>query len=209
MDLDLQQAAEQDAQQAAEQQPDNQPSEKPDEPETLQEAMFGGGGEEPPEPEADAPQEPEPDKDGAAAKPDEKSEPDDLAEPEGLGEKASARFQALANEVKEYRAKEGDYQQMAETVQEFQRLAQESCNNAEEVTDLFDYAKAVKTGDYDKVEQYLKQQIVQFEAISGRSLTVDLLSQFPDLQQQAEEMTLDPKVVQELAQVASNRNRCC
>ena len=192
MDLDLQQAAEQ--------QPDNQPSEKPDEPETLQAAMFGGGGEEPPEPEADAPQEPEPDKDGAAEKPDEKSEPDDLAEPEGLGEKASARFQALANEVKEYRAKEGDYQQMAETVQEFQRLAQESCNNAEEVTDLFDYAKAVKTGDYDKVEQYLKQQIVQFEAISGRSLTVDLLSQFPDLQQQAEEMQIDPAVARELAQ---------
>ena len=123
-----------------------------------------------------------------------------MAEPEGLGEKASARFQALANEVKEYRAKEGDYQQMAETVQEFQRLAQESCNNAEEVTDLFDYARAVKSGDYDKVEQYLKQQIVQFEAISGRSLTVDLLSQFPDLQQQAEEMTLDPKVAHELAQ---------
>ena len=206
MDLDLQQAAEQEAQQAAEQQPDNQPSEKPDEPETLQEAMFGGGGEEPPEPEADAPaeddapQEPEPDKDGAAAKPDEKSEPDDLAEPEGLGEKASARFQALANEVKEYRAKEGDYQQMAETVQEFQRLAQESCNNAEEVADLFDYARAVKNSDFDKVEQYLKQQIVQFEAISGRSLTVDLLSQFPDLQQQAEEMMLDPKVAHELAQ---------
>ena len=206
MDLDLQQAAEQEAQQAAEQQPDNQPSEKPDEPETLQEAMFGGGGEEPPEPEADAPaeddapQEPEPDKYGAAAKPDEKSEPDDLAEPEGLGEKASARFQALANEVKEYRAKEGDYQQMAETVQEFQRLAQESCNNAEEVADLFDYARAVKNSDFDKVEQYLKQQIVQFEAISGRSLTVDLLSQFPDLQQQAEEMMLDPKVANELAQ---------
>ena len=132
MDFDLQQAAEQEAQQAAEQQPDNQPSEKPDEPETLQEAMFGGGGEEPPEPEADAPQEPEPDKDGAAAKPDEKAEAGDLAEPEGLGEKASARFQALANEVKEYRAKEGDYQQMAETVQEFQRLAQESCNNADQ-----------------------------------------------------------------------------
>lgn len=160
MDFDLQQAAEQEAQQAAEQQPDNQPSEKPDEPETLQEAMFGGGGEEPPEPEADATQEPEPDKDGAAAKPDEKAEADDLAEPEGLGEKASARFQALANEVKEYRAKDSEYHQMAETVQEFQRLAQESCNNAEEVTDLFDYAKAVKTGDYDKVEQYLKQQIV-------------------------------------------------
>ena len=125
MDLDLQQAAEQEAQQAAEQQPDNQPSEKPDVPETLQEAMFGGGGEAPPEPEADAPaeddkpQEPEPDKDGAAAKPDEKSEPDDLAEPEGLGEKASARFQALANEVKEYRAKEGDYQQMAETCRNY------------------------------------------------------------------------------------------
>ena len=206
MDLDLQQAAEQEAQQAAEQQPDNQPSEKPDEPETLEEAMFGGGGEEPPEPEADAPaeddtpQEPEPDKDGAAAKPDENAEVDDLAEPDGLGEKASARFQALANEVKEYRAKEGDYKQMAETVQEFQRLAQESCNNSEEVADLFDYSRAVKTGDYDKVEQYLKQQIVQFEAISGRRLTVDLLSQFPDLQQQAQEMMLSPEVAHELAQ---------
>ena len=45
MDFDLQQAVEQEAQQAAEQQPDNQPAET----ETLQEAMFGGGGEEPPE----------------------------------------------------------------------------------------------------------------------------------------------------------------
>ena len=202
MDFDLQQAAEQEAQQAAQQQLENQPQEAP---ESLEAAMFGDGEAEPETDTpvvGDQPQEPEPDKDDAAAKQEEKAEAeeDDLAEPEGLGEKASARFQALANEVKEYRAKDSEYHQMAEAVQEFQRLAQESCNNAEEVTDLFDYAKAVKTGDYDKVEQYLKQQIVQFEAISGRSLTVDLLSQFPDLQQQAEEMTLDPKVAHELAQ---------
>lgn len=122
-----------------------------------------------------------------------------MTEPEGLGEKASARFRELANQVKEYRAKDAYYQQMDETVQEFQRLAQESCNNGEEVAQLFDYAKAVKTGDFDTVEAYLRRQIQQFEALSGRSLQADLLSAYPDLQQQIGEMGLDAEMARQVA----------
>ena len=198
-------AAEQEAQAEQQQQPETQP-----EPQSLEEAMFGAepeAAEAAPEQEqpeaapaenaeaADKPAEDKP----AAEQPTEPAQDPDLTEPEGLGEKASARFRELANQVKEYRAKDAYYQQMDETVQEFQRLAQESCNNGEEVAQLFDYAKAVKTGDFDTVEAYLRRQIQQFEALSGRSLQADLLSAYPDLQQQIGEMGLDAEMARQVA----------
>lgn len=210
MSEEVKMAAEQEAQaeqatQAEQQQPEGQP-----EPQSLEEAMFGAepeAAEAAPEQEqpeaaptenteaADKPAEDKP----AAEQPTEPAQDADLTEPEGLGEKASARFRELANQVKEYRAKDAYYQQMDETVQEFQRLAQESCNNGEEVAQLFDYAKAVKTGDFDTVEAYLRRQIQQFEALSGRSLQADLLSAYPDLQQQIGEMGLDAEMARQVA----------
>ena len=198
-------AAEQEAQAEQQQQPETQP-----EPQSVEEAMFGAepeAAEAAPEQEqpeaapaenteaADKPAEDKP----AAEQPTEPAQDADLTEPEGLGEKASARFRELANQVKEYRAKDDYYRQMDETVQEFQRLAQESCNNGEEVAQLFDYAKAVKTGDFDTVEAYLRRQIQQFEALSGRSLQADLLSAYPDLQQQIGEMGLDAEMARQVA----------
>ena len=190
--------------QAEQQQPEGQP-----EPQSLEEAMFGaeqveaaepGQSTEPPaegqpeqaeaaQPEVEKPAEVKAEAGQPQADPAQNA---DLNEPEGLGEKASARFRELANQVKEYRAKDDYYQQMDETVQEFQRLAQESCNNG-------DYAKAVKTGDFDTVEAYLRRQIQQFEALSGRSLQADLLSAYPDLQQQIGEMGLDAEMARQVA----------
>ena len=205
MSEEVKMADEQEAQTEQQQQPETQP-----EPQSLEEAMFGAepeAAEAAPEPEqpeaapaenteaADKPAEDKP----AAEQPTEPAQDADLIEPEGLGEKASARFRELANQVKEYRAKDAYYQQMDETVQEFQRLAQESCNNGEEVAQLFDYAKAVKTGDFDTVEAYLRRQIQQFEALSGRSLQADLLSAYPDLQQQIGEMGLDAEMAHQVA----------
>lgn len=205
MSEEVKMAAEQEAQAEQQQQPETQP-----EPQSLEEAMFGTepeAAEAAPEQEqpeaapaenteaADKPAEDNP----AAEQPTEPAQDADLHEPEGLGEKASARFRELANQVKEYRAKDAYYQQMDETVQEFQRLAQESCNNGEEVAQLFDYAKAVKTGDFDTVEAYLRRQIQQFEALSGRSLQADLLSAYPDLQQQIGEMGLDAEMARQVA----------
>ena len=210
MSEEVKMAAEQEAQaeqatQAEQQQPESQP-----EPQSLEEAMFGAepeAAEAAPEQEqpeaapaenaeaADKPAEDKP----AAEQPTEPAQDADLHEPEGLGEKASARFRELANQVKEYRAKDDYYRQMDETVQEFQRLAQESCNNGEEVAQLFDYAKAVKTGDFDTVEAYLRRQIQQFEALSGRSLQADLLSAYPGLQQQIGEMGLDAEMARQVA----------
>lgn len=205
MSEEVKMAAEQEAQTEQQQQPETTP-----EPQSLEEAMFGAepeAAEAAPEQEqpeaapaenteaADKPAEDKP----AAEQPTEPAQDPDLTEPEGLGEKASARFRELANQVKEYRAKDAYYQQMDETVQEFQRLAQESCNNGEEVAQLFDYAKAVKTGDFDTVEAYLRRQIQQFEALSGRSLQADLLSAYPDLQQQIGEMGLDAEMARQVA----------
>ena len=205
MSEEVKMAAEQEAQTEQQQQPETTP-----EPQSLEEAMFGAepeAAEAAPEQEqpeaapaenteaADKPAEDKP----AAEQPTEPAQDADLHEPEGLGEKASARFRELANQVKEYRAKDAYYQQMDETVQEFQRLAQESCNNGEEVAQLFDYAKAVKTGDFDTVEAYLRRQIQQFEALSGRSLQADLLSAYPDLQQQIGEMGLDAEMARQVA----------
>lgn len=205
MSEEVKMAAEQEAQAEQQQQPETQP-----EPQSLEEAMFGAepeAAEAAPDQEqpeaapaenteaADKPAEDKP----AAEQPTEPAQDPDLTEPEGLGEKASARFRELANQVKEYRAKDAYYQQMDETVQEFQRLAQESCNNGEEVAQLFDYAKAVKTGDFDTVEAYLRRQIQQFEALSGRSLQADLLSSYPDLQQQIGEMGLDAEMARQVA----------
>ena len=205
MSEEVKMADEQEAQAEQQQQPETTP-----EPQSLEEAMFGTepeAAEAAPEQEqpeaapaenteaADKPAEDKP----AAEQPTEPAQDPDLTEPEGLGEKASARFRELANQVKEYRAKDAYYQQMDETVQEFQRLAQESCNNGEEVAQLFDYAKAVKTGDFDTVEAYLRRQIQQFEALSGRSLQADLLSAYPDLQQQIGEMGLDAEMARQVA----------
>ena len=205
MSEEVKMAAEQEAQTEQQQQPETTP-----EPQSLEEAMFGAepeAAEAAPEQEqpeaapaenaeaADKPAEDKP----AAEQPTEPAQDADLTEPEGLGEKASARFRELANQVKEYRAKDAYYQQMDETVQEFQRLAQESCNNGEEVAQLFDYAKAVKTGEFDTVEAYLRRQIQQFEALSGRSLQADLLSAYPDLQQQIGEMGLDAEMARQVA----------
>ena len=205
MSEEVKMAAEQEAQAEQQQQPETQP-----EPQSLEEAMFGAepeAAEAAPEQEqpeaapaenaeaADKPAEDKP----AAEQPTKPAQDADLTEPEGLGEKASARFRELANQVKEYRAKDAYYQQMDETVQEFQRLAQESCNNGEEVAQLFDYANAVKTGDFDTVEAYLRRQIQQFEALSGRSLQADLLSAYPDLQQQIGEMGLDAEMARQVA----------
>ncbi|WP_153716990.1 hypothetical protein [Eikenella corrodens] len=205
MSEEVKMADEQETQTEQQQQPETTP-----EPQSLEEAMFGAepeAAEAAPEQEqpeaapaenaeaADKPAEYKP----AAEQPTEPAQDPDLTEPEGLGEKASARFRELANQVKEYRAKDAYYQQMDETVQEFQRLAQESCNNGEEVAQLFDYAKAVKTGDFDTVEAYLRRQIQQFEALSGRSLQADLLSAYPDLQQQIGEMGLDAEMARQVA----------
>ena len=49
------------------------------------------------------------------------------------------------------------------------------------------------------MEAYLRRQIQQFEALSGRSLQADLLSAYPDLQQQIGEMGLDAEMARQVA----------
>lgn len=133
--------------------------------------------------------------------------PEDLKAPEGLGQKANERFQALANEVRERRAKDAEVAEITESYREIQRMAQDSCNNGEEVRQLFDYAKAVKTNDFDKAEFYLRQQIAQFEALSGRNLGGVLMQGFQDLQQRVENMEIDERTAREVAAARWQQNQ--
>ena len=181
-----------------------------DEPQTLEDAMFAGFDDEQPEDteepdgesvedEGDEAPEDEAPADEAEKSADPTQAADDLVAPAGLSEKANERFQHLANEVRGYREKEAHWRQISDSVQEFQTLVQESCNNTEEVEQLFDYARAVKTGDFDKVEQYLHKQIMQFQALSGRDVRVDLLAHYPDIQERMEDYSLDEQSARELA----------
>lgn len=124
---------------------------------------------------------------------------DDLKTPDGLGVKANERFQALANEIRERRAKDEEIRQITETYQEFRRMANEGCDSPEEVANLFDYAKSVKNGDFDKVENYLREQVAQFEAFSGRSFGGGLMSNYSDLKQRVDDMELDEQTAREVA----------
>ena len=125
---------------------------------------------------------------GEQGQPEQQQPDDGLTPPDGIGEKANERFQALANEVRELRSEREQMQVIAESYQEFQRMAQDSCNNADEVAQLFDYAKAVKIGDFARAEYYLRQQVQQFEAVSGRNLGGLLLQGHDDLRQRVENM---------------------
>ena len=187
----------------------DQPSEQVEEkePETLEDAMFAKVEE---EPDADTEGNTAEPKEGEAANPDEPKEEakpneapaetdPEFTEPEGLSQKASERFRALANEVKELRADQESKQADLETYNTLRSIATESTNNPEEVVQLFDYAKSIKTQDWDKAEHYLRAQISQFEAYSGRKLSADLLSQNPDLRERVESMELSDADAQEIA----------
>lgn len=183
------------------------------EPADMATAMFGDLPPEGQAEEASADGEDKPDAhaETAEAKPDDKPKaetegeaeaddlPDDLKEPEGLSEKASERFQSLANEVKEYRQREAEWQSISEGVQAFQSVVAESCNNSDEVMELMAYAKAVKNGDWATAKAALIQQVRQYEAMTNEPLNSDLLGMFPDLQEGVSNLELDEGRARELA----------
>lgn len=127
-------------------------------------------------------------------------EDESLKEPEGLSEKASERFRALANEAKALREEKAEWQQVSESVRVFQESVRESFNDVQEVENLFAYGKAVKNGDWDTVEQILSEQVRQFEVMSGKRLSVDLVSKYDDLQQRLESFEMDEEQAREIAQ---------
>lgn len=135
--------------------------------------------------------------------PDAKEEEDDHTPPDGLTPKASERFQRLANENKAYRELGTPEQIQAmradvDTLNEFRSRIIDSQMNQQELEGVFEYTKALKSGDFATVGKFLQEQVYQFEMLSGQRLNVDPLGAYPDLKQRADGME-DESVVFEAA----------
>lgn len=119
--------------------------------------------------------------------------------PDGLGEKAQERFRTLANENRTFREKEKEWAQMSESVNEMRSMMQESCNNTDEVLQLFDYAKSVKNQDWETAERYLREQVLQFSMMSGRKLDVNVFGDYGDLQDKIDNYELSEEDARQIA----------
>ena len=122
--------------------------------------------------------------------PDVKEEEDDHTPPDGLTPKASERFQRLANENKAYRELGTPEQIQAmradvDTLNEFRSRIIDSQMNQQELEGVFEYTKALKSGDFATVGKFLQEQVYQFEMLSGQRLNVDPLGAYPDLRERA------------------------
>lgn len=144
-------------------------------------------------------------------KPAEEVKPEEVAEdvdtpPEGLSQKASERFQKLANENKTYK-EFGSPEELhvmredARTLSVFRERVMESGMQPDELDKIFLYTKAVKTGDWKTAQRFLQEQAYQYAVMSGEKLIADPLGAYPDLKQSVEGMTLDEAHAAEIARV--------
>lgn len=121
-----------------------------------------------------------------------------LKEPEGLGQKASERFQKLANTVKDLQQQVEQREQVISYVKEtFQehRIQPEQFEQAAQVIG------ALNRGDLESAERILTQQLQQIAIARGRPIApVDALAEFPDLRQQVDGLMLTEEHALQLAQ---------
>ena len=139
----------------------------------------------------------------AEEKPEE-AEDEDLTPPDGLSPKASERFQRLANGNKSYR-EFGTLEELqvmreeAQTLHVFRDRIMDSQMQPDELDKVFEYTKAVKTGNWDGAEKFLQEAAYQFAVLTGRKLNVDPLNAYPDLKESVDGMSLDEAHANEIA----------
>lgn len=170
-----------------------------DAPQSMEDALWAddAGDEGDAEPSDEGGDEPKDEK--PAAEPE-----DEYAEPDGLSDKASTRFQKLANENKQYKSfgSVDELQGMqadAQTLNVFRERINDCGMQPAELESVFDYTKAVKSGDWPRVERYLHEQIYQFQILTGKRMNVDPLQAYPDIKQEVESMSLTEERALEVA----------
>jgi hypothetical protein len=125
----------------------------------------------------------------AKAKPkDDKAKPDLHKMPEGLKPESQSRFRELSNEVKTLSKRaetaETAVQQHVATINGFRDILQETRTSAEELSQLLEYNRMIKTGDLENAMRFLDQQRAEIARFLGRPVDgVDLLAGHPDLAQ--------------------------
>lgn len=145
----------------------------------------------------------------AAAAPDPaaekaKADAEALTPPKGVGTEAQKRFQHLAGMVKERDTKLAELtetvKQSTEKIETFKAVLQESGVGPQEFEALLGYNRAMKTGDYQRAEAWLAQQMKVVALARGRApSTVDPLADFPDLSQAVAEQRIAPEHALEIA----------
>jgi hypothetical protein len=153
---------------------------------------------------------PDPTKPADPAKPAE-TKPADLAkptedafkEPEGLSEGAQERFRSLVGMVRERDTRieqaEAQVGEMRQAVEGFQRMIVDSGANDQELVALFDFARAIKSGNWAAAEPMLAHLTQQYRVAMGRDPNgADPFSAHPDLAQAVQEGKITAEAAREV-----------
>lgn len=132
------------------------------------------------------------------AKPDVKPTDDALREPEGLKPEAAERFRTLVSMVRERDEQLEQVRTQAAEVQQaaagFQKMIVDTGATDQEILALFDFARAVKHGDWQSAAPMLAHLTQQYRvAVGSDPAGSDPLAHHPDLAQavQAGQMTME------------------
>lgn len=182
---------------------DEQPEAKPEE--TGDERPRGPDGRFLPKEGAD-PAKPDDPAKPAEAKPAEAAKPpteDAFKEPEGLSEGAQERFRSLVSMVRERDARieqaETQVGEMRQAVEGFQRMIVDSGANDQELVALFDFAKAIKSGNWTAAEPMLAHLTQQYRVAMGRDPNgADPFTAHPDLAQAVQEGKITAEAAREV-----------
>jgi hypothetical protein len=124
--------------------------------------------------------------DKGKAKKDDKAKPDLHKMPDGLKPESQSRFRELSNEVKTLSKRaetaEAAAQQHVATVNGFRDILAETHTTAEDLSQLLEYNRMLKTGDLESALKFLDQQRSEIAHYLGRPVDgVDVLAAHPDL----------------------------
>lgn len=198
-----------------------------EEPQTTEDAVLEelglaeGSQDEPAEPAASV-------EDGAAEEPvAAEAEPEVPAEPEKSGEitdadleplnsrnqRTNERFQKVTEGYKQEKARadelEQRYSRLNDSMSALRELGYADETAAQDLVNFADYRQAIYTGDVEKFQQIIADQIRQFEVAYGKKVSVkaSVLDEHPDLREKLDNFDLDEQTAFELARSRSLNDR--
>lgn len=125
--------------------------------------------------------------------------------PEGLSAKAQERFQRLANENKDYKARIEDIESKIEP---FRQSLQSNGVTGEQFSLATNYIGAINRGDFEGAYKIMAQELQQLSLMMGKSLgDVDALANFPDLRQAVDEFQVTEQRAMEIARLRQTESQ--
>lgn len=134
------------------------------------------------------------------AEPENEDEP-----PEGISKKAQERFRSMVTKVKE---KDAEIETLRSNLDGIRHIMKDTGAAPEDFGKMFDYMKALNSGDMVRVRAVLEDQIRQYTMLTGQSLSqVDPLAEFPDLRERVNGYQMDENTALEIARNRAIQNR--